>query len=105
MYIDPKIQFPSDPQSDPVTGTRNSSTPAGGAGRGGAVSPTSDEDTVSFSSTHGEVHTLAANLENVPEIRSDRVQSLRAQVSQGQYQPSSQSVADAIVREYSRVSL
>jgi flagellar biosynthesis anti-sigma factor FlgM len=51
------------------------------------------------------VQTLAANLENVPEIRSDRVQSLRAQVSQGQYQPSSQSVADAIVREYGQVNL
>lgn len=105
MYIDPKIQFPNDSQPDPVTGTRNSTTPAGGSGRSGAASPASDGDTVSLSSAHGAVQTLAASLENVPEIRTERVNGLRAQVDQGQYQPSSQKVADAIIREYTRVSL
>ena len=106
MYIDPKIQFPNDSPPDPLTGARTASTPAiGGASKGGSVAPAStDGDTVSLSSTHGEIQTLTASLANVPEIRTDRVDSLREQVGQGTYQPSSQRVADAIVREYSRVS-
>jgi flagellar biosynthesis anti-sigma factor FlgM len=105
MYVDPKIQFPNDSQPDQVTNTRPSTTSAGAASKSSGLSPASSEDTVCLSSTHGEVQTLAANLTSVPEIRTDRVNSLRAQVSQGQYQPSSQKVADAIIREYSRVSL
>jgi flagellar biosynthesis anti-sigma factor FlgM len=105
MYIDPKIQFPNDAQPDQVPGTRNAASPTGSTAKGAPVSSTSDGDTVSLSTTHSEIQSLAANLQNVPEVRTDRVQSLRALVSQGQYQPSSQSVAEAIVREYSRVSL
>ena len=105
MYIDPKIQFPRDSQPDPVTGTRNSTAPAGGSSKSVAASPASDGDTVSLSSVHGEVQTLAASLDNVPDVRTDRVNGLRAQVDQGHYQPSSYKVADAIIREYTRVSL
>jgi flagellar biosynthesis anti-sigma factor FlgM len=104
MYVNPKVQFPSDSQPDQVTGTRGTPNPTAGAAKGGGASPASNEDTVSLSSAHGDVQSLAASLTNVPEVRTDRIDSLRAQVSQGQYQPSSQKVADAIIREYSRVS-
>ena len=104
MYIDPTIQFPNDSQPDQVTGARNPSAPAASA-KAPAAAPASDGDTVRLSSTHGEVQALTANLANVPEVRTDRINSLREQVGQGRYQPSSQNVADAIVREYSRVSL
>jgi|SRR5271156_3720680 len=103
MYVDPKIQFPSDSQPEQVTSTKNAANPSGGAAK--ATGASSNEDTVSLSSKHGEVQTLATNLASVPEVRTDRVNSLRGQVSQGQYQPSSQKVADAIVREYGKVNL
>src|SRR5277367_5688558 len=106
MFIDPKIQFPNDANSDQVTNPQNTGKPLSGtATKSGGVSSQAGEDTVSLSSTHGEVQTLKASLGSVPEVRSERVSSLRQQVSQGQYQPSSSKVADAIVQEYSNLNV
>jgi negative regulator of flagellin synthesis FlgM len=108
MFIDPKIQFPSDAQPEQVTSTKNTANPSSGAGKSSktsGVSSATGEDTVSLSSTHGDVQVLTAGLASVPEIRTERVNALKQQVSSGQYLPSSKQVADAIVREYSSINV
>jgi len=103
MSIDSKIQFPSESQQpEQVSTTRNTSSTSKGAARSSGISPGRGEDTVSISSTHGEVQALTAGLSTVPEVRSGRVDALRAQVEQGSYQPASAKVADAIVKEYGK---
>jgi flagellar biosynthesis anti-sigma factor FlgM len=105
MFIDGKVQFPADSQPEQVKTTKNTGGAYAATGRLGGVSPSSGEDTVSLSSTHGEVQALTAGVAAVPEVRTERVTSLRGQISKGQYQPTSQQVADALIREHSKVNL
>ena len=105
MFIDGKVQFPTDPQPEQVKTTKNAAGTTTGTVKSGGVSSSSGEDTVSLSTTHGEVQALSAGVAAVPEVRTDRVSSLREQISKGQYQPTSQQVADALIREHGKVSL
>jgi flagellar biosynthesis anti-sigma factor FlgM len=97
MKIDPRVQLPSDIQPDPIKGSRSSAAQSKGAAGASGASPASGEDTVSISSTHGELQSLTASLANVPEVRTDRVNALQQRVNSGQYQPESQKIADAII--------
>jgi flagellar biosynthesis anti-sigma factor FlgM len=105
MFIDGKVQFPTDSHPEQVKQTKNSGGTSAGSVRSGGVSSSGGEDTVSLSSTHGEVQALAAGVAAVPEVRTERVNSLREQISRGQYQPTSQQVAGALVREHGKVNL
>jgi flagellar biosynthesis anti-sigma factor FlgM len=100
MKIDPRIQFPGGIQPDSVKNSRKSGAPSSAAGDSAGVQPTSGEDTVSISSTHGDVQTLTANLANVPEVRTARVSALRQQVDTGQFHPDSLKVADAVIADH-----
>jgi len=105
MKIDPRIQFPNDPASQQVKNSRTApanseSTSSSSSG----ISSASGEDTVRLSSAHGEVQTLAAGLAQVPDVRSDRVQALQAKVRDGQYNPGSGEVADAMIKEQTGVN-
>jgi len=104
MKIDPRIQLPGDAQPDRVKGSRKGSVQQSGNISSSGVSSPSGEDTVRLSSTHGEIQTLAANLQKVPEVRVDRVNALQKQVRDGQFQPDNQKIADAIVAEHSRLN-
>jgi negative regulator of flagellin synthesis FlgM len=101
MLIDPKIQFPSDARAEQASRTKKAANAARGASRSSGPAASRREDRMSLSSKHGEVRTLEAGLANVPEVRAERVSALKRQVSSGEYQPSSEKVAEAIVREYS----
>jgi flagellar biosynthesis anti-sigma factor FlgM len=105
MFIDGKVQFPADSQPEQVKTTKNTGGTPAGTARSGGVSSGSGEDTFSLSSTHGEVQALSAGVASVPEVRAERVNSLREQISKGQYQPTSQQVADALIREHGKVNL
>ena len=106
MFIDGKVQFPTESQTGQVETTKNTGgTSAGSAKSSGGVSSGSGEDTVSLSSTHGEVQALAAGVAGVPDVLAERVSSLREQISKGQYQPSSKQVADALIRDHGKVNL
>jgi len=98
MKIDSNIQFPGDPQPDRVKDARSGAAkgPSGAPG----VSAPSGEDTVSLSGKHGEVQTLAGQLANVPEVRTERVNALQQRVHTGSYRPDSEKVADAIIAEH-----
>jgi len=105
MFIDGKVQFPTDPQPEQVKTTKNAGGTSAATGKSDGASSSSGEDTVSLSSTHGEVQALAAGVAAVPEVRTERVSSLREQISKGQYQPTSKQVADALIREHGKVNL
>jgi flagellar biosynthesis anti-sigma factor FlgM len=97
MKIDPRIQLPSDNQPDPVKSSRNSGAQPKGATSVSGAGPAAGEDTVSISSTHGELQALKASLANVPEVRTDRVSALQPRVNSGQYRPESHKIAHAIL--------
>ncbi len=99
MKIDPAIQFPSDPQPDRVTNSASKAAQSQGSGSASGTSSASGEDTLSLSSTHGEVQTLTVYLANVPEVRTQRVSALQQRVNSGAYLPDSQKVADAIIAD------
>ena len=99
MKIDPTIQFPSDSQPNRITNNPGKAAQTQSSGSTTSSSSASGEDTLSLSSTVGEVQSLAANLANVPEVRSQHVAALQQQVNSGTYQPDSQKVADAIIAD------
>jgi negative regulator of flagellin synthesis FlgM len=100
MKIDPRVQLPGDIQSDSVKNSRKSGAQTGGTSQASTTRSVVGEDTVNISSTHGDVQTLKASLLNVPEIRIDRVNALQQKVSAGQYAPSSEKIADAIIADH-----
>ena len=100
MKIDPRVQLPGDIQSDSVKNSRKSGAQTGGTAQAATTRSVVGEDTVNISSTHGDVQTLKASLLNVPEIRIDRVNALQPKVSTGQYAPSSEKIADAIIADH-----
>jgi flagellar biosynthesis anti-sigma factor FlgM len=105
MKIDPRIPYVGENQQpENVKNTRTSGAASQSASKPAGLAPTAGEDTVSLSSAHGEVHALTSAVANVPEVRSDRVAALQQQISKGQYQPSSQNIAEAIIKEYSKAS-
>ncbi len=99
MKIDPNLQVPGDNQLAPIKGSRSSGTKSAGSTSTSGAGSASGEDTVSISSTHGELQSLTSSLANVPEVRTDRVSALQPQVNSGQYQPDSQKIADAILAD------
>lgn len=105
MPIDPILQLPGGIQPDPLKSTRSggAAQPTSTAKTTG-LTPAAGEDTLSLSSTHGEVQSLTASFANVPELRTDRVTSLQQLVQSGQFQPESGKVADAIIADHSRLS-
>jgi negative regulator of flagellin synthesis FlgM len=104
MKIDPRIQLPSDAQPERVKNTGKGGTQSQGVANTSGVSSAAGEDTVKLSSAHGEVQTLAASLNKVPEVRTERVQALQQRVQSGQYNPDSKKVADAIIKDHIRVN-
>jgi flagellar biosynthesis anti-sigma factor FlgM len=102
MKIDHRIQFPDDAQSDRVKGAGNGTPQTKASSATSGVSAPSGEDTVKLSSTHAEVHALAAQLANVPEVRTQRVTVLQQRVRGGYFKPDSQKIADAVVADHSK---
>ena len=101
MKIDPNIQFPNDPQSDRVSNANSpaKAAPSQRSASGSGVSSANGEDTFSLSTAHAEIQTLAANLANVPDVRTPRVVALQQRVQNGNYHPDSSKVADALLAE------
>jgi flagellar biosynthesis anti-sigma factor FlgM len=103
MKIDPRIQLPSDAQPGRVRNTSKGGPQSHAAAGASGVSSTSGEDTVKLSSTHGEAQALAASLSKVPEVRTERVQALQQRVQSGHYHADSGKVAEAIIKDHTRV--
>lgn len=56
-------------------------------------------DSVQVSPRATEIGELTAKVEQLPDIRADRVAELRAQVQSGNYQPSASDIAAAILKD------
>jgi negative regulator of flagellin synthesis FlgM len=99
MKIDPNLQPIANLQSDavPNTKTRNTQDPNGGAQN----APVDGGDTVQFSGALLHVQELTVKLQQIPEIRADRVAALKERIERGTYKPSSKDVADAMLKDLS----
>jgi negative regulator of flagellin synthesis FlgM len=62
-----------------------------------APPPTTDSINVSERAT--EIHELTAKAEQLPDVREERVEKLRAQVQAGDYRPSAEEIADALLKD------
>ena len=99
MKIDPNLQPIANLQSDavPNTKTRNTQEATGGAQN----APVHGGDTVLFSGALAQVQQLTAKLQQIPEIRTDRVAALKERIDRGTYKPSPREVAGAMLKDLS----
>jgi negative regulator of flagellin synthesis FlgM len=58
-----------------------------------------DKDKLEFSSRASEVGKFVEQLKELPDIRQEKVNSLREQISAGSYNPSGEEIADAILKD------
>lgn len=56
-------------------------------------------DSISVSGRAAEIGEVTNKTLQLPEIREERVEQLRAQVQSGNYRPSAANIADALVKE------
>ena len=54
---------------------------------------------ISVSGRAAEIGEVTSKTLQLPEIREERVEQLRAQVQSGNYRPSAENIADALVKE------
>lgn len=56
-------------------------------------------DSMEISDEARQIHNIAAGMEEVPDIREDRVQELRQQVQSGSYEVDAEQVADSMLEQ------
>lgn len=56
-------------------------------------------DKLEFSERASEVGKLVDTLKSFPDVRTDKVNELRVQISAGEYQPTSDEIANAILKD------
>ncbi len=92
-----RIDF--NPGTQPLPESSRSSTQsslASTSAAGTAASSPLGEDQAQFSGAHVQVQSLVAQALQLPEIRQEKVNALRQAVLGGNYQPSSEKVAEAL---------
>jgi flagellar biosynthesis anti-sigma factor FlgM len=90
MRIDAPLPLPENVQTQKVSHTGSS------AQQSPAAAVTSGQDRAQLSVDSGTVQQLKSSLSQLPEVRQDRVDTLRQAVSSGSYQVSDQQLSDAI---------
>lgn len=58
-----------------------------------------EKDRVNLSGKAAEVGKLVGKVKDLPEVRSDRVEALKAQVEAGEFDPTSEQIANAIIKD------
>jgi negative regulator of flagellin synthesis FlgM len=95
MKIDPNIQSIVNSQSDAVQNSKISRAQEGVSES--SSSGINGSDTVQLSSKFSEAQQLTAKLQQLPEIRSERIANLKEKIQQGTYNPDSAEVAGALL--------
>lgn len=95
MKIDPNLQSTVNSQSDAVQNPKTSR--AQEAIQEGRSTEINGSDTVQLSSKFVEVQQLTAKVQQLPDIRSERVSILKQKIQQGTYKPDPAEVADALL--------
>lgn len=57
------------------------------------------EDKIEFSERAGEVGKLIDQVKNMPDVREARISALREQIKAGEYNPSNEEIADALLKD------
>ncbi|MBS1792355.1 MAG: flagellar biosynthesis anti-sigma factor FlgM [Acidobacteria bacterium] len=63
------------------------------------VNKVTNGDKVEFSNRATEVGKFVKQVKNMPDVRQDKINQLRDQISSGNYNPSSEEIADAILKD------
>lgn len=63
------------------------------------AAPPKTADSINVSERATEIHELTAKAEQLPDVREERIEKLRAQVQSGDYRPSAEEIADALLRD------
>lgn len=58
-----------------------------------------NEDKIDFSKVAFETGKLVDQLQSLPDIRQEKVSALRQQISTGDFKPSDEDIADAILKD------
>ena len=99
MRIDPN-QFLNNAQNDNVQQTNTRGAQQSAPTDSTPDSSTADsQDTFRLSGTLGQVQHLKDQLDQTPDVRSERVAALRQQIQQGTYKPSNEQIANAMISE------
>lgn len=80
--------------SAPAASAQAASTPAVSA------APTIQGDALSVSSGAQFIAVAMAELDKIPDIRTDKVEAIKAQMDSDAYHPDGDAVADSLVQEY-----
>jgi len=95
MKVDPNLQSIVNVQSEAVQNQKTSRVQE--TASEGRTTETSGSDTVQLSSKFAEVQQLTTKLQQLPDIRAERVAMLKAKIQQGTYKPDPADVADALL--------
>jgi flagellar biosynthesis anti-sigma factor FlgM len=95
MKVDPSLQSIVNAQSDAVQNTKTSR--AQETSPEGRTTEVDGSDTVQLSPKFAEVQQLTAKLQQLPDIRSERVSMLKEKIQQGTYKPDPSEVAGALL--------
>ena len=95
MKVDPNLQAIVNAQSEAVQNQKTSRVQESASE--GRTSETTGSDTVQLSSKFAEVQQLTSKLQQLPDIRAERVAILKAKIQQGTYNPDPADVADALL--------
>ena len=63
---------------------------------------TTREDKVEVSTRGAQVGQLVDELKQMPDVRQDRVSEIKEKIASGSYEPSSDDIADAILKDANR---
>ena len=58
-----------------------------------------EQDQLHFSSRVTEVGKLVDRIKKLPDVRENRVEVLRTQISEGRYNPADKEIADSLLRD------
>ena len=97
MKIDPNLQSILNAQTDSVQNSKTSRA-QGPNTEAATTQIDGSSDTVQFSSKFSEVQQLTAKVQQLPDIRSERVAALKEQIQKGTYNPDPADVADALLK-------
>ena len=88
------------PMTSQTVGSGAPAAPVGPSAMAVPVDPVVPSDALSVSSDAHLIAQAQAQLSAIPDVRTDKVEAIRAQIKAETYNPPSEAVADGIVKEY-----
>jgi negative regulator of flagellin synthesis FlgM len=82
-------------------GKASVSQPAGGK-KGNESNAVSQQDKVNISQVGPQMKAIRAHLDEIPDVRTEKVSALKDAIDSGQYHPSAENIADALIQAVTR---